>query len=97
MPSFIGRVQGSILEDVYGTHIIDLAAGIAVTRVGATNTWGQAQVALEMSKFTHTCFMVIEYDSFTKVAAWLINEILAMAPEFSEGGMVTTPLAAILD
>lgn len=27
----------------------------------------------------------------------LINEVLTMAPEFSEGGMVTTPLAAILD
>ena len=27
----------------------------------------------------------------------LINEILTMAPEFSEGGMVTTPLTAILD
>ncbi len=27
----------------------------------------------------------------------LINEVLTMAPEFSDGGMVTTPLAAILD
>ncbi|WP_285243189.1 phosphatidylserine decarboxylase family protein [Pseudarthrobacter sp. fls2-241-R2A-127] len=27
----------------------------------------------------------------------LINEVLTMAPEFSEGGMVTTPLTAILD
>jgi phosphatidylserine decarboxylase len=27
----------------------------------------------------------------------LINEVLTTAPEFSEGGMVTTPLTAILD
>ena len=71
VPIFINRAEGGILEDVDGNRIIDLAAGIAVTSVGATNTHVQARVALQMSKFTHTCFMVTEYDSFTQVAAWL--------------------------
>ncbi len=71
VPIFIHRAEGGILEDVDGNRIIDLAAGIAVTSVGATNTHVQAQVSVQMSKFTHTCFMVTEYDSFTKVAAWL--------------------------
>ena len=71
VPIFINRAEGGILEDVDGNRIIDLAAGIAVASVGATNTHVQARVALQMSKFTHTCFMVTEYDSFTQVAAWL--------------------------
>ena len=71
LPVFINRAGGGILEDVDGNRIIDLAAGIAVTSVGASNAHVQAQVATQMGKFTHTCFMVTEYDSFTKVAAWL--------------------------
>ncbi|PYI64814.1 4-aminobutyrate--2-oxoglutarate transaminase [Arthrobacter livingstonensis] len=71
LPVFINRAAGGILEDVDGNRIIDLAAGIAVTSVGASNAHVQAQVARQMGKFTHTCFMVTEYDSFTKVAAWL--------------------------
>ena len=71
VPIFIHRAEGGILEDVDGNRIIDLAAGIAVTSVGASNALVQARVGQQMSRFTHTCFMVTEYDSFTKVAAWL--------------------------
>lgn len=75
LPIFINRAEGGILEDVDGNRIIDLAAGIAVTSVGASNAHVQAQVARQMEKFTHTCFMVTEYDSFTKVAAWLNTHV----------------------
>ncbi|WP_420180855.1 aminotransferase class III-fold pyridoxal phosphate-dependent enzyme [Paenarthrobacter sp. TA1.8] len=71
MPVFINRASGGILEDVDGNRIIDFASGIAVTSVGAVNARVQAQVAAQMARFTHTCFMVTEYDSFTQVAAWL--------------------------
>ena len=66
---------GGILEDVDGNRIIDLAAGIAVTSVGASNPHVQARVAGQMGRFTHTCFMVTEYDSFTQVAAWLNTKV----------------------
>lgn len=71
LPVFINRASGGILEDVDGNRIIDFASGIAVTSVGAVNPRVQAQVAAQMARFTHTCFMVTEYDSFTQVAAWL--------------------------
>lgn len=71
MPVFIERAEGAILEDVDGNRIIDFASGIAVTSVGASNPRVQAQVAEQLDKFSHTCFMVTEYDSFTAVCRWL--------------------------
>lgn len=71
LPVFIDRASGGILQDVDGNRIIDFASGIAVTSVGAANAQVQAHVAAQMARFTHTCFMVTEYDAFTKVAAWL--------------------------
>ncbi len=75
LPVFINRAGGGILEDVDGNRIIDLAAGIAVTSVGASNPHVQTRVAAQMGRFTHTCFMVTEYDSFTQVAAWLNTHV----------------------
>ena len=37
MPVFIERAGGGVLVDVDGNHIIDLASGIAVTSVGASD------------------------------------------------------------
>lgn len=71
MPVFVARASGGILQDVDGNHIIDFASGIAVTSVGASNPHVQAHVASQLDKFTHTCFMVTEYDVFTDVCQWL--------------------------
>ncbi len=71
LPVFIERAEGAILQDVDGNRIIDFASGIAVTSVGASNPHVQAHVGDQLDRFTHTCFMVTEYDSFTKVCQWL--------------------------
>ncbi|QNE45512.1 aminotransferase class III-fold pyridoxal phosphate-dependent enzyme [Glaciihabitans sp. INWT7] len=71
LPVFIDRAEGAILQDVDGNRIIDFASGIAVTSVGATNAFVQAQVAAQLDRFTHTCFMVTEYEGFTEVCRWL--------------------------
>ena len=71
LPIFIDRAEGGILEDVDGNRIIDFASGIAVTSVGATNPFVQARVAAQLDRFTHTCFMVSEYEGFTEVCRWL--------------------------
>ncbi|MBB5643137.1 aminotransferase class III-fold pyridoxal phosphate-dependent enzyme [Cryobacterium roopkundense] len=71
LPVFIERAEGGILQDVDGNRIIDLVSGIAVTSVGASNPAVQARVAEQLSRFTHTCFMVTEYVGFTEVCAWL--------------------------
>ncbi|WP_434616128.1 4-aminobutyrate--2-oxoglutarate transaminase [Arthrobacter sp. A5] len=71
LPVFIDRAEGGILADVDGNRLIDFASGIAVTSVGASNPHVQARVAEQLERFTHTCFMVTEYESFTEVATWL--------------------------
>ncbi|TXN29170.1 4-aminobutyrate--2-oxoglutarate transaminase [Lacisediminihabitans profunda] len=71
LPVFIDRAEGGILQDVDGNRIIDFASGIAVTSVGATNAFVQARVAAQLERFTHTCFMVTEYEGFTEVCRWL--------------------------
>lgn len=71
LPVFIDRAEGGILQDVDSNRLIDFASGIAVTSVGASNPHVQARVAEQLRRFTHTCFMVTEYDSFTEVAEWL--------------------------
>ena len=71
LPVFIDRADGGILQDVDGNRFIDFASGIAVTSVGAANPRVRQRVAAQLEKFTHTCFMVTEYDSFTQVCRWL--------------------------
>lgn len=71
LPVFIARAGTSTLEDVDGNVLIDLASGIAVTSVGAANPRVRENVAAQLDLFTHTCFMVTEYEGFVKVAEWL--------------------------
>ncbi|QEA28815.1 aminotransferase class III-fold pyridoxal phosphate-dependent enzyme [Microbacterium sp. CBA3102] len=71
LPVFIERAGTSTLEDVDGNTLIDLASGIAVTSVGAANPVVRAEVAAQLDRFTHTCFMVTEYEGFVRVAEWL--------------------------
>ncbi|GAA1497532.1 4-aminobutyrate--2-oxoglutarate transaminase [Paeniglutamicibacter kerguelensis] len=71
LPVFVTRAEGGIIEDVDGNRLIDFASGIAVTSLGASNKLVAERVAAQLAAFTHTCFMVTEYESFTKVCAWL--------------------------
>lgn len=71
LPVFIEDAGGGILVDVDGNHIIDLASGIAVTSVGASDPEVVRRVAEQAARFTHTCFLVTEYEGFVDVAAAL--------------------------
>ncbi|WP_067182355.1 4-aminobutyrate--2-oxoglutarate transaminase [Microtetraspora niveoalba] len=71
MPVFIDRAGGGVLVDVDGNHIIDLASGIAVTSVGASHPAVVRRLTEQAERFTHTCFLVTEYDGFVDVAAAL--------------------------
>ena len=71
LPVFVERATDSALEDVDGNLLIDFASGIAVTSVGASNQRVRERVAAQLDRFTHTCFMVTEYESFVRVAEWL--------------------------
>ncbi len=71
LPVFVASAGTSTLEDVDGNTFIDLASGIAVTSVGAANPVVREHVAAQLDLFTHTCFMVTEYEGFVRVAEWL--------------------------
>lgn len=71
LPVFVHRSEGGIVEDVDGNRFVDLASGIAVTSVGANHPLVRSRVAAQLERFTHTCFMVTEYESFVRVGEWL--------------------------
>lgn len=71
LPVFVERADGGILADVDDNRLIDFASGIAVTSIGASHPRVRERVAAQLERFTHTCFMVTEYESFTQVARWL--------------------------
>lgn len=68
LPVFVERAAGGILVDVDGNQLVDLASGIAVTSVGASHPAVVDAVKKQVEQFTHTCFMVTEYDSYVQVA-----------------------------
>jgi 4-aminobutyrate aminotransferase / (S)-3-amino-2-methylpropionate transaminase / 5-aminovalerate transaminase len=68
MPTFAVRAEDGILEDVDGNRLIDLAAGIAVTSVGASAPKVVEAVQQQVAEFTHTCFMVTPYEGYVAVA-----------------------------
>jgi 4-aminobutyrate aminotransferase / (S)-3-amino-2-methylpropionate transaminase / 5-aminovalerate transaminase len=71
LPVFIDHAGGGVLVDVDGNHLIDLASGIAVTTVGATHPDVVRRVTEQVARFTHTCFLVTEYNGYVDVAAAL--------------------------
>lgn len=68
LPVFIESAGGGILVDVDGNHLIDLAAGIAVTSVGASHPKVVEAVQKQVERFTHTGFLVTQYESAVQVA-----------------------------
>lgn len=71
LPVFIERADGGILLDVDGNRIIDLASGLGPTSLGASNARVRERLVAQLDRFTHTCFMTTEYQSFVDVCRWL--------------------------
>lgn len=71
LPIFVDRAGGAVIVDVDGNHLIDLASGIAVTSVGSSAPAVVSRVREQAGNFTHTCFLVTEYESYVDVAEWL--------------------------
>src|SRR3712207_4250813 len=71
LPIFVERSDLGVLLDVDGNQLVDLASGIAVTNVGASAPEVVSRVQAQAERFTHTCFMITEYDGYVEVAAAL--------------------------
>lgn len=68
LPAYIVDADGGVLVDADGNSFIDLASGIAVTTVGASNQAVVDAVSEAAAHFTHTCFMISPYESYIQVA-----------------------------
>ena len=67
IPIFIEKAGGGVVQDVDGNTLIDMGSGIAVTTIGNAAEEVAKAVADQVEKFTHTCFMVTQYDSYVEV------------------------------
>ena len=75
-PIYIDRADGAILVDVDGNQILDLGSGIAVTTIGHAVPELVEAVSAQVAAFTHTCFMVVPYESYVEVC----EELAALTP-----------------
>jgi 4-aminobutyrate aminotransferase/(S)-3-amino-2-methylpropionate transaminase len=66
-PVFIERAEGSIIVDVDGNSILDLAAGIAVLNVGHSTPKVVENIKTQIDAFSHTCFMIVPYTGYVEV------------------------------
>ncbi len=67
MPIFIDRAAGGVVVDIDGNSLIDMGSGIAVTTVGNSDQGVVDRVTEQVAKFTHTCFMVTQYEGYVEV------------------------------
>ena len=68
MPVYAAAAGGGVVVDVDGNSLIDLGSGIAVTTIGNADPAVAAAVADQVSRFTHTCFMITGYEAYVDVA-----------------------------
>ena len=67
LPIFVAKAAGGIVVDVDGNSLIDMGSGIAVTSVGNSASEVVARVTKQVQDFTHTCFMVTQYEGYVEV------------------------------
>ncbi|MCJ2533287.1 MAG: aspartate aminotransferase family protein [Candidatus Thermoplasmatota archaeon] len=67
-PVYIEKAEGSLLTDVDGNVLIDMASGIGVTNIGHRPAEVEAAIKDQAGKFIHTCYQVTPYESYLRVA-----------------------------
>jgi 4-aminobutyrate aminotransferase len=65
---FIEKALNSEVWDVEGRRYIDFAGGIAVLNTGHRHPKIVAAIEAQLQKFTHTCYQVLPYESYVRLA-----------------------------
>src|SRR4030042_5323795 len=73
-PIFAEKANGAMIIDVEGKEYIDFAGGIGVVNVGHCDEEVVRAVQDQIQKYIHTCFHVVMYEPYVKLAKKL-NEI----------------------
>src|SRR5437588_11597886 len=67
LPVFVTEAGGGVVVDADGNSLIDFGSGIAVVSVGNAAPRVARNVAEQVTRFTHTCFMVTPYEGYVAV------------------------------
>ncbi|MBC7292929.1 MAG: aspartate aminotransferase family protein, partial [Thermoleophilia bacterium] len=67
-PVFAARARNAVITDVEGREYIDFAAGIGVMNVGHCHPKVVAAIKEQAELFSHTCFGLVGYESYLRLA-----------------------------
>jgi len=73
---YVAKAENAEIWDADGKRYIDFAAGIAVVNTGHRHPKVMAAVAEQAQLFAHTCFHVLSYESYVRLA----ERLNALAP-----------------
>ena len=62
------RAENAEIWDVEGKRYIDFGGGIAVVNTGHRHPKQIAAIAEQLNLFTHTCYQVVPYESYVRLA-----------------------------
>ena len=65
---FAERAKNAEVWDIEGRRYIDFAGGIGVLNTGHLHPKVEAAVAEQLSRFSHTCYQVVPYESYIRLA-----------------------------
>lgn len=60
--------KGAMIRDIEGRELIDFAGGIGVVNVGHCHPKVVAAIKDQAGKFVHTCFHIVMYESYIRLA-----------------------------
>ena len=66
--TFADKARNAEIWDVEGNRYIDLGTGIAVVGTGHNHPRVLAAVSAQLERFSHTCFQVMPYDVYVRLA-----------------------------
>ena len=75
-PFFAGTARGAVIYDVDGRELIDFAGGIGVMNVGHSHPKVVAAIKAQAERYTHTCFHIVMYEPYVKLA----KQLCALTP-----------------
>ncbi len=67
-PYFAEKAVGAAIYDIDGRELIDFAGGIGVMNVGHSHPKVVAAIRDQAEKMTHTCFHIVMYEPYLKLA-----------------------------
>lgn len=76
VPFFMSEGEGALLKDVDGNVYVDFSSGIGTLNVGHAHPEVISAIKEQADKFTHTCFMVVMYEPYIRLA----ESLNALAP-----------------